>query len=598
MDRIFVQIASYRDTECQWTVKDLFEKATHPDRIFVGICWQYDPEEDAKCFEIVTRPDQVRISPFHWKDGKGVCWARHETQLLWEGEEYALFLDSHMRFEEGWDEKLIAELAECPSPKPVLTNHPGSYTPPDQLDRGSKPTVLRAHPYTEEGDLRFRGDFLDRFPEHPLRGAFIAAGFMFARSNIIEQVPYDPYLYFNQEELSLAARFYTHGFDVYSPKDVLIYHYYHSSDPARRARRLHWEDVTDWVVMQERARKRLDHLLGVTLSTDPLVTREMDKYGLGSERTLEEFEAFCGIDLRHRIVHEKALRCGFIENLAQYKDVPIFIPEIDGEPQPAAAAAPEPAIAAPATFPEAAVARNLPIQLASGFGPSPNMKIDPNTPPGVLIIDNYIDKPFCDILARYADSQAFSDLHVVNFEKSVGNTIATMPDHGRVTHHVDIDGMAGEILALFNDVYCNRLAAFYNVDFEWYERPQILRYPAGGRYNQHADADHWVAEKKQWQRVQDRDYSVLLYLNDAYEGGEIELVNQKFTVKPRPGMLLAFPSGHEFLHAALPTTSGIRYVIVSWAAVIGGKRMRPQMPYASIFLRQKRALLEKLSAKT
>lgn len=35
--RIFVQIASYRDTECQHTVRDLFEKANDPDRVFVGI---------------------------------------------------------------------------------------------------------------------------------------------------------------------------------------------------------------------------------------------------------------------------------------------------------------------------------------------------------------------------------------------------------------------------------------------------------------------------------------------------------------------------------------------------------------------------------
>ena len=37
---IFVQIASYRDPECQWTVKDLFDKADHPERVYVGIFWQ------------------------------------------------------------------------------------------------------------------------------------------------------------------------------------------------------------------------------------------------------------------------------------------------------------------------------------------------------------------------------------------------------------------------------------------------------------------------------------------------------------------------------------------------------------------------------
>lgn len=36
-DTIFVQIASYRDSELQWTLKDLFEKAKRPENIFVGI---------------------------------------------------------------------------------------------------------------------------------------------------------------------------------------------------------------------------------------------------------------------------------------------------------------------------------------------------------------------------------------------------------------------------------------------------------------------------------------------------------------------------------------------------------------------------------
>ena len=51
---IFVQIPSYRDPECQWTIKDLFEKAKHPKQVFVGVCWQYDAELDQACFEIAS----------------------------------------------------------------------------------------------------------------------------------------------------------------------------------------------------------------------------------------------------------------------------------------------------------------------------------------------------------------------------------------------------------------------------------------------------------------------------------------------------------------------------------------------------------------
>jgi hypothetical protein len=218
-----------------------------------------------------------------------------------------------------------------------------------------------------------------------------------------------------------------------------------------------------------------------------------------------------------------------------------------------------------------------------------------NLPEGVLIFEDYLEKEYCKVLTEYADSQVFTKLNVVDFEKSDKKKVVTAPSEGRVTDHVDIDGMSSEILSIFNDVYCNRLSPFYKANFEWYERPQILRYPAGGKYNQHADSDHWVADKKKWMRSQDRDYSVLLYLNEEYEGGELEFVNQKYRFKPKTGMLVGFPSGHEYLHAALPTTSGIRYVIVSWAAIIGSPRVRQLPPYASVFVRQKRFNVEKKS---
>src|SRR5580765_5764853 len=106
-ERIFVQIASYRDPECQWTVKDLFEKATNPERVSVGIAWQYVIGEDDHCFQVETRPKQVRIQRLNARLSQGVCWARALTQKLRQGEEYTLQIDSHMRFEPDWDQKLI-----------------------------------------------------------------------------------------------------------------------------------------------------------------------------------------------------------------------------------------------------------------------------------------------------------------------------------------------------------------------------------------------------------------------------------------------------------------------------------------------------------
>jgi predicted 2-oxoglutarate/Fe(II)-dependent dioxygenase YbiX/peroxiredoxin len=316
MDRIFVQIASYRDPECQWTVKDLFEKASHPDRISVGICWQFDPELDCDSFQTRDWPGAVRRIDVHAKETKGVCWARHRAQSLWRGEEYTLLTDSHMRFAPRWDEKMVTELAECPSRKPLLSCNPPKYEPPNLLDPAPNPTVRGVQPFRSDGTIRGRTICLDRFPPHPLNGAFIVCNYVFSRAEIIEQVPYDPYLYFNQEEISLAARFWTHGWDIFSSKQILLYHYYYN--PAR-PRPLHWHDVRDWRSFDQTATQRLHYLLGMAEPKDTEASLDLEKYGLGKERPLAEYEAYCGISFRNREVTKRAINLEFIQDLEKYR---------------------------------------------------------------------------------------------------------------------------------------------------------------------------------------------------------------------------------------------------------------------------------------
>ena len=113
----------------------------------------------------------------------------------------------------------------------------------------------------------------------------------------------------------------------------------------------------------------------------------------------------------------------------------------------------------------------------------------------------------------------------------------------------------------------------YGVRIEWFEWPDVLLYRPGGHYDLHTDADLRDPETGRWRRVTDRDFSLLIYLNDDFTGGNLELPDRGETVRPQAGMLVAFPSDHRFSHAALPVESGNRYVIVSWAAALGSPRV-------------------------
>lgn len=54
--------------------------------------------------------------------------------------------------------------------------------------------------------------------------------------------------------------------------------------------------------------------------------------------------------------------------------------------------------------------------------------------------------------------------------------------------------------------------------------------------------------------------SVVLYLNENYEGGELYFKNQNIKIKPEAGSLIAFPSTDPYFHESLPVTSGIKYI--------------------------------------
>ncbi len=108
------------------------------------------------------------------------------------------------------------------------------------------------------------------------------------------------------------------------------------------------------------------------------------------------------------------------------------------------------------------------------------------------------------------------------------------------------------------------VAPRYNCQFKSYEPVQFLGYPVGGHYKGHNDGESFNFETRQWERCMPRDISFLFYLNDQYGGGELEFGDLGLTIKPKKGMMIAFPSYKEFAHKVHPVTWGHRYTLVSW----------------------------------
>jgi hypothetical protein len=300
-----VLIASYRDVDCQWTIRDLFERASRPDEIAVGVCWQYEPRLDSDCFRIRTRTDQIRGIHVHMSESRGLGWARHLTERLWAGEEYVLQIDGHMRFANAWDERLIDQLAACNSRYPVLTVYPWSFVPPRTLHGGEQPLRMAALHFHDSHMPAFIAALNDTPPKRPVNHAFWAGGFAFSRGDVLREVPQDPHMFFNETEPTHGVRLWTYGWDLFAPSENLIWHCY---GPDKAGARAPWFDGGQWYQHARLSGPRARHLLRVETATDPEALVDLPRFGLGTHRTLEDYERFAGLSFADKTISDFARR--------------------------------------------------------------------------------------------------------------------------------------------------------------------------------------------------------------------------------------------------------------------------------------------------
>src|SRR6185295_8729411 len=101
-----------------------------------------------------SHQDRARVFNADAGESRGVCWARHQAEQFFDGEDYVLQIDSHTRFVPQWDDLMREELARCNTAKAVLSCNPPPYLPPDSLEQNPRPIVKRAVPFNRHGDMR------------------------------------------------------------------------------------------------------------------------------------------------------------------------------------------------------------------------------------------------------------------------------------------------------------------------------------------------------------------------------------------------------------------------------------------------------------
>lgn len=198
----------------------------------------------------------------------------------------------------------------------------------------------------------------------------------------------------------------------------------------------------------------------------------------------------------------------------------------------------------------------------------------------VRVYPNFVPKDLCREILGSVDREALRDATVADGDqpaapRRVDKTVRNVMIH-------DCFAVEQLVNSTVQRIVDELIEPFYGLQIDYWERPDVLVYPPGGFYRPHNDGEAVehdpVAYEWRWRRSMDRDISVVWYLNEDFEGGGLWFPPFQYLVRPKTGLVVTFPSTHEFAHTAQPVVSGMRYAVVSWMAAVGTPRLFPVAP--------------------
>lgn len=286
MDKIYVAIASYKDTELVDTVYSLLRRSKNPERLFVSIFSQDDIHPKLENIFALFGVEDFNYEKVPASDAKGVGYARSKTQeKLSLDFKYYLQIDSHTRFIQDWDSILISEYEESQNfwKIPIVFS---SYPIPYTYDKNGN-EVITAKEEANIVDIKMEDGRLLYTPDYEAKqiavyGQFhghFCAGFVFCLSEYILKVPYDKNIYFIGEEHTMSIRIFCEGMYIIAPKKSYVYHHYYGE----KTRDKHWEIDPTWGEYEKSSFERIGRFF-LFDELDGYGIKDKDRYDLWKNR--------------------------------------------------------------------------------------------------------------------------------------------------------------------------------------------------------------------------------------------------------------------------------------------------------------------------
>jgi hypothetical protein len=296
MSSIFIQIASYHDYELPRTIRSAINKSSGNNIINFGISNCYFNKNN------IIIPELSNIKYFESKgpENIGLGKSRLIAHSFYNDEDYYFQIDSHSRFDQNWDSNLISWIEEYKAmgfEKPLITNYPKSYFYEDFYIKKNKTGYVSNIAFSDPNN-NFNQTCIALQTAYPIENSnifskSISGGSIFTVGDFIKP---NPDIAFYGEEIFIAARAYTNGFDLLVPKEPFMYHlYFNHEDKISNLRRHVWEDFPDeFEKIDEISKKEIAAMFKQNKVGDGL---------LGQERSLKEFEKFTGLDFKNGVIN-------------------------------------------------------------------------------------------------------------------------------------------------------------------------------------------------------------------------------------------------------------------------------------------------------
>lgn len=296
MASIFVQIASYHDFELPKTIVHALKQKSGKHEIHFGVFNCYYRTNDI----YIPKVDNLKIIEKEAPAGIGVGKSRNIANSLYDGQDYYLQIDSHTRFKKDWDDNLVSDILDyqsCGSEKPLLTTYPGTYRYDNYLqeiiDWGEHVNIIYFGDTPEEFTRNLIPGQRAVEPEGTVTQKSISAGFIFTVGSFSE-MDFNNKIAFWGEEIFIAAKAWTSGFDLFTPSKQQIFHLYYDHDHRmQRSNRRHiWNDFPQiFEKMDQESKEEIKMIFN---------TNKVAKDALGDIRTLDDFGRYAGLDFKNK----------------------------------------------------------------------------------------------------------------------------------------------------------------------------------------------------------------------------------------------------------------------------------------------------------